>query len=197
MELGHEANSKANNIKLTANIDWSDISNHKEFQANSSYQAFLERVGAMFAAPPKLHHVHFRTPFSAVAAAPVVEMLTIYLSEPVDDTSFENTMVAFLGTLAENALGYFANAHGWVVEELEHEAVEEKAKGYFAAIGWESYEAHMQYRETQAFKGSIPSLRNVAKGTTMVSAAISYSPPSRGFRLSLIRESIMRHSIRI
>jgi hypothetical protein len=65
--------------------------------------------------------------------------------------------------------GCIAGAHGWVVEELENEKFEGKLKGYYAAIGWKSIEVHQRYRETEAFKESIPSLRTVAKALNMVS----------------------------
>lgn len=75
----------------------------------------------------------------------------------------------FFTTLTASAEGNVANAHGWISEELEHEKVEGKARGYYFAIGWESVDAHMRFRETKPFAESIPALRNVSKAMNMVS----------------------------
>jgi hypothetical protein len=71
----------------------------------------------------------------------------------------------------EDGKGLFVRgAYGWVKEELENaEKFDGKTKGYYVAFGWESVEAHMKYRETQAFKDTIPAFKAVAKMISMVS----------------------------
>lgn len=48
-----------------------------------------------------------------------------------------------------------------MVEELELEG--EKCKAWAGFLGWASVEAHMRYRETEAFKGTIGRLREGTK----------------------------------
>jgi hypothetical protein len=102
-------------------------------------------------------------------------MLLLYLPADADEKAAEETWDAFMAALAQNAEGYVASASGWVVEELEHENVGGKARGFQAAIGWTGVEAHMKYRETEGFKEGIQVVRGVFKGSAMVSFAGSFS----------------------
>jgi len=117
-----------------------------------------------------MQHAEFRTPFSTAAVAPIVEMLTMYFPSDVDQASVDTTLIGFIQTVVDNAKGFVGYTTGWVAEEVEHEKIEGKAKAYVVAIGWESLEAHMAYRETQTFKDDIVKLRAVAKGSAVVSA---------------------------
>jgi hypothetical protein len=121
--------------------------------------------------PPTVgpYHITFASPFAAAVSAPVIEYLTLYFPTLVDRVSFGETWRSFVQTAGANAEGYYGSAAGWIVEELEHEKVEGKARGFAVAIGWESVDAHMKYRETEAFKGSIGSLRSAATVLSVVS----------------------------
>jgi hypothetical protein len=116
-----------------------------------------------------LNHAHFNALFATVAAAPVVELLRMYFPLDVDTGEVEKVWTGFMKVLEENAEGYHSTSCGWVVEDLDYEKVDGKAKGFTAAIGWESIEAHAKYRNTQMFKDSILKVRNIGKGSTVVS----------------------------
>jgi hypothetical protein len=115
------------------------------------------------------YHITFASAFASVVNAPVVEMLTLYFSTSVDQENFEKTWKSFAQVADENAKGYVGSTTGWIVEALEHEKVVGKARGFNAVIGWESVDAHMKYRDTEAFKGSIGSLREAATALSVVS----------------------------
>lgn len=116
-----------------------------------------------------LNHINATPGLHVVAEkAPVVEMVLIYVSTSATD-EVPGTLTRFLDILAKNAKGFVGTTHGWVVEELEKEGVDEKLKGYFAAIGWESVDAHLAFRDTEAFKEAIPLVRALAKGLRVVS----------------------------
>lgn len=119
--------------------------------------------------PVQMRHAEFRAPMATAAVAPIVEMLTLYFPNNVDQTNVDTTLINFIQTVVDNAKGFVGYTTGWVVEELEHENIEGKARAYAVAIGWESLEAHMGYRDTQTFKDDIVKVRAIAKGSTAVS----------------------------
>jgi hypothetical protein len=120
-------------------------------------------------APVILNHAHFKPPFATVAVAPVVELLRMHFPADVDTAKVEKVWTEFMEILADNAEGYHSMSCGWVVEDLDYEKVDGKAKGFAVGIGWESVEAHMKYRDTQIFKDSIVKVRNIGKGSVVVS----------------------------
>lgn len=119
--------------------------------------------------PVQMRHAEFRAPLATAAVAPIVELLTLYFPDHVDRINVDTTLVEFIQTLVDNAKGFVGYTTGWVAEELEHEKIEGKARAYAVAIGWESLEAHMAYRDTQTFKDNIVKVRAIAKGLTVVS----------------------------
>lgn len=119
--------------------------------------------------PVQMRHAEFRAPMTTAAVAPIVEMLTLYFPNDVDQTNADITLINFIQTIVDNAKGFVGYTTGWVAEELEHEKIEGKARAYTVAIGWESLEAHMVYRDTQTFKDDIMKVRAIAKGSTVVS----------------------------
>lgn len=125
-----------------------------------------------------MQHAEFRTPFATAAVAPIVEMLTLYFPSEIDQENVDATLLNFIQTIADNSKGFVGRTTGWVVEELEHDKVDGKAKAYAVAIGWESLEAHIAYRETQTFKDEIVKVRAIAKGSVVVSpnAAVEMVP---------------------
>ena len=91
--------------------------------------------------------------------SPVTEVLTCVL--PSQDETFEKNALKLLNVVKEKAEGYKASAHGWIIEDVEHEKLEsgKKGKAFLALLGWESLEAHMKFRETNDFKNNIHLLR--------------------------------------
>jgi hypothetical protein len=116
-----------------------------------------------------INHAHFNPPFATVASAPVVELLRIYCPADVDTAEVEKVWTGFAAIVEAEADGYRGQSCGWVVEDLEHEKIEGKAKGFTAGVGWDSVEAHMKFRETQTFKDNIGKIRSLGQGVTVVS----------------------------
>ncbi|QDS71290.1 hypothetical protein FKW77_001258 [Venturia effusa] len=153
---------------LVLAIDWDSIKSHKEFEKTEAYLPFVQEIATIMSkrSPPILH-VEFRAPMATAAVAPITEMFTSYFPNDVDQSNVETTLVEFVQNLGRNAKGCVAYTAGWIVEQLEHEKIEGKARAYVIAIGWESLEAHMAYRDTQTFKNDIVNVRAVAKALTM------------------------------
>lgn len=131
------------------------------------YQTFGKRLAdSIMSGLPALSHAQFTLgDISTACSAPVTEMLMIYLPSASDD--FESTTwKPFITTLSENAQGFVGAAGGYCTEIVEYQG-EKGLSAYVAAIGWQSVDAHMAYRETEAFKGSIGSVRGQAKGLSV------------------------------
>lgn len=150
-------------------IDWDSIKSHKDFEQTEAYLPFVQKIATIMSGPVEMRHAEFGAPIATPAVAPIVEIILWYFPKDVDKTNVDTTLVNFIETIADNAEGFVGYTTGWVAEELEHEKIEGKAKAYAIAIGWESVEAHMAYRETQTFKDDIVKVRAIAKGPTVVS----------------------------
>ena len=129
------------------------------------YGPFGKHFGKVLDGPPQLHHANLdpHPPASAVSStrSPVTECLTIYFPSSFDSSSFDSHWPTFKKTLEEKAEGFRSASAGWIVEELEYEG--EKCKAWAGFLGWDSVDAHMKYRDTEAFKGSIGGMREGSK----------------------------------
>lgn len=150
-------------------IDWDSIDNHKAFIASPSYGPFLAGVSALIAAPPVLTHHAFPSAVPAVTtSAPVTELVSFYFPADYNTSDFAAPWDEFVRVAAENAKGLVGSSASWAEEEVEHSSLKgEKGKVFLALIAWESVDAHMAYRDTQAFKKSIVKLRNLVSGIEM------------------------------
>ncbi|TLD20072.1 hypothetical protein E2P81_ATG09142 [Venturia nashicola] len=164
----HYGRQHENPDNLVLAIDWASIKSHKDFEQTEAYLPFVQKIGTIMSGPVHMQHVEFREPLATAAVAPIVEMLTLYFPDHVDRTNVETTLVDFLQTIVDNAKGFVGYTTGWVVEELEHEKIEGKARAYAVTIGWESLEAHMAYRDTHTFKEDIVKVRAIAKGLALL-----------------------------
>ncbi|KAG7006239.1 hypothetical protein G7Y79_00015g038290 [Physcia stellaris] len=148
-----------------ASTDWSSIDAHKAFISSPQYTPFSTKFGKILGSPPQLHHAHLDphppAPATSSTRAPVTECLTLYFPTTFDTTSFDSHWPIFKKALEEKAEGFRAASAGWMVEELELDG--EKCKAWAGFLGWDSVEAHMKYRETEAFKGTIGGLREGTK----------------------------------
>lgn len=120
--------------------------------------------------PLTMHHATL-TPHAAAAAAlgtasPVTEVLTCYFDKKDEggggfEAKFEAKFEQLAQVVAAHAEGFRGGAAGgWVVEEEGVEFKGEKGKrAYVGLLGWESKEAHMAFRETEAFRDNIHLLR--------------------------------------
>lgn len=139
---------------------------------SDAYHPFTARLSSTIVdGTPDIHHVRFSLgDVSSACSAPVTEMLTIYLpsskSAPSPDEFESSVWNPFITTLSRHAEGFVGHAGGHVVEEVECRG-ETGLRAYVAAIGWESVEKHMAYRETEAFKESIVGVRAKASGLSV------------------------------
>lgn len=73
-------------------------------------------------------------------------------------------MQQLISVMTTSADGYKGYAGGWVIEEVPNPKSDggknkDKVKAFAGAIGWQSVEAHLKFREHQAFKDNIHLLR--------------------------------------
>ena len=136
---------------------------------SDGYKPFLQHLSTIMSDPiSTMYHVKFEKNFSIPSSAPVTEMLTIYFDSSYDNSQFDPKWKEFAEVLQNNATGFFSVASGWTLDEVEHNSLEgKKGKALVAAIGWASVQAHMDYRETQAFKDSIHLLKEGPKAIEM------------------------------
>lgn len=72
-----------------------------------------------------------------------------------DKKTFVENFKKLIAAVENNADTHKASAGGWVVEQLPIPGTSEKGLVWTALIGWESVEAHLAFRQTQAFKDNI------------------------------------------
>jgi heme-degrading monooxygenase HmoA len=142
------------------------MDDHVKFTKSDEYGPFMQKLGeTTMAGMPNLHHVCFSTPVAKAAVAPITEMLTLYFTADVEKSSFESIWERFVDVMSKNSVGYLGSTGGWVVEDLTYDG--QPGKAYVAVVGWESFQAHMAYRETQAFKDTISEVRGITRGGSM------------------------------
>ena len=116
--------------------------------------------------PFTMRHATF-TPHPATPAlgtsSPVTEVVTCYFEK--ENEGFQSKIDQLVKAISENAEGFKGAAGGWVFEDVEYEG--KKGKAYVWLLGWESVEAHMAFRETQAFRDNIHLLREDPLGSEM------------------------------
>ncbi|KAL8763499.1 MAG: hypothetical protein Q9184_000711 [Pyrenodesmia sp. 2 TL-2023] len=144
------------------NQNWNSIDSHKKFRSQPHYALFAKHMMSILDGPMDVYHANLTVhpPSSSLNpdAASVVEVVGQYFSTGLSDSdklSFESNLDQFAKVLEDEARGYRGFLGGWVVEELDHPEVEGKAKLWQSVIGWESVEAHMTFRETEAFKSNV------------------------------------------
>ncbi|TKA71980.1 hypothetical protein B0A55_06992 [Friedmanniomyces simplex] len=136
-----------------------------DFMASEAYGPFMQRAGAIVDGEVSIVHADFKPEgaLSKAFSAPVTEVATFYFhGEPPSDY-VEN--VGKLDKTLQSVDGYLGYAIGITHETVEKEDV--KGKAAVVTIGWQTKEAHMAFRETQAFKDNIHLLRSESKKVTM------------------------------
>ncbi|TKA60847.1 hypothetical protein B0A55_11148 [Friedmanniomyces simplex] len=151
--------------KLQLMITWDSLKHHQDFMASEAYGPFMQRAGAIVDGEVSIVHADFKPEgaLSKAFSAPVTEVATFYFhGEPPSDY-VEN--VGKLDKTLQIVDGYLGYAIGITHETVEKEDV--KGKAAVVTIGWQTKEAHMAFRETQAFKDNIHLLRSESKKVTM------------------------------
>jgi len=144
------------------------MDDHTAFTQTPEYKTFGEYLAThVMTAITAMSHVRAPFPAEAPAAlsAPITELLSVDLAADVDSAAFDAQVAEFMTKGKEQAAGVVALAGGWVVEERDVDGA--KGRGYEVAIGWESLEAHMAFRETQAYRDLVPPVMTFAKARRM------------------------------
>ncbi|KAK3079459.1 hypothetical protein LTS18_004811, partial [Coniosporium uncinatum] len=118
-----------------------------------------------------IHHVHL-SPHPATAAlstAPVTEILVRYFPTSLSDSdkkAVEDNLSQFSSKsgLTPGEAGFYGASSGWVLEEVANDKSEGgKGTAHLALLGWQSVDAHEQFRQTQGFKDNISLIREAPK----------------------------------
>ncbi|CAG8974557.1 hypothetical protein HYALB_00005830 [Hymenoscyphus albidus] len=145
-------------------IDWDSYEAHINFTKSAVYESFANNLSALMEGV-HLHHVGLKPfPPTVLSKAPVIEFATFLDTKP----QFLDNVGKFM-----NAVGIpekcYGGAWGECVETDvgKHEDGSVKGKAVVLVIGWESKEAHMQFRETELFKETLGLLREGTGGVEM------------------------------
>ncbi|KAI9803899.1 MAG: hypothetical protein M1825_001779 [Sarcosagium campestre] len=152
-------------------LDWDSVEAHKQFVGCEAWLAMKQNIGTIAdsssAVKPSVYHVNFAPHPPPAFRAPVTEYFATFHHPAIsadERCSFE-TAIAAITRAVDGAKGSKGVAGGWVLEELDYERLPGgKAKPYVAVYGWESVEAHMAFRETDAFAATIGPIRSALKG---------------------------------
>ncbi|KAL8951333.1 MAG: hypothetical protein Q9222_002698 [Ikaeria aurantiellina] len=163
-------------------IDWDSIDFHKKFEAQPYYGPFCKHLLSIIDGDMDICHAHFspHPPSAAVGGlSAVTELVSHYFAADMsesDQTSFSDDVKKFAKVLESKAEGFKGFAGGWVVEDITYKEVEGKTKMWQSCIGWESIDAHMRFRETQAFKDNVDLLRPESRKASTIHHR-NYCPP--------------------
>lgn len=134
---------------------------------SAEYQPFLEKLkGIQSDADPFIFHV--KTIKNEAGAtdprtAAVTECIVAHFEKSQDEDEWTKNNWAIFREKALKIQGAQVTgmSGGWSVEEHPHEKLGEgeQGKAFAALIGWPTIEAHMKFRETEEFKGTIGLLR--------------------------------------
>lgn len=138
--------------------------------ASPEYGPMVESLKQIMEGSPTFIHYDFESAsaLSQALSAPVTELATFYLPSKTD--SFQSSVDKFSKAVSEEKpAGGLGIASAWSLEDVEHEGLGagNHGKALLLAIGWESVEAHMAYRETDHFKANIGLLRGEPKAVEL------------------------------
>lgn len=139
---------------------------------SAEYPPFLSRIQSIMSSGADLTHVDFQPSPSILhnaLSAPVTELATFYFDSQPNSDWLANAAKA-ADWLRKDAKGFLDIAYGITHETVEYQGV--KGKAAVIAVGWESKEAHMAFRETGTFKENIGLLRGDSKAIEMHHVAL-------------------------
>ncbi|KAK6063980.1 hypothetical protein SCUP234_13186 [Seiridium cupressi] len=157
-------------------VEWADSSRCQHFKAASSYSEFLKKLDPLIQSPPDFHLVQFQSIVSSALdeeKTPVIEVLSMYYPSEDNSTSeidkARTNAIQIMGESAPLAKGSTGvTALGWIVGNVDFKG--EPCRASVTLIGWESVEAHHQFRSTEAFDKGITLLKQTPalKGVSVV-----------------------------
>ena len=140
--------------------DWDSHGHHQKFQKSPNYGAFNKHLFTIIDGSIDMFHVNFvpHPPLSNVLSS-ITEVITCYFE--THDPEYDGNVNKLVDAMKEKAEGFKTASKGWVIEDVEHEKIGsgKKGKAFVIVFGWDSVEAHMKFRETQAFKDNVHCLR--------------------------------------
>ncbi|TIA35177.1 hypothetical protein D6C83_06723 [Aureobasidium pullulans] len=148
-------------------VVWDSVQSHKNFMDSPQYQPFLDTLSPLLAGQPQLVHFELKSAaddLAAAVSAPVTELATIFLTEKTQ--SFYDNVGSFADILRDHTEGFLGISYSWCIEDVEHECLGEgfKGKACILAIGWSSIDAHLAFKQTDAFRRGLEFLRG-ARGS--------------------------------
>jgi hypothetical protein len=149
--------------------DFDCTESQKDFESSPGYAPFAEKIAAIAGGPLNVKNVHFRTPFSKVSEAPIVELTTCFVGPDADLNEVETIADRFLDIVKTNAKGFVDVSSGWTLEDIDSPDGQGKMKAFIGALGWESLEAHMTSVKSDAIREAIGPLVAAVKKLEMVS----------------------------
>lgn len=173
---------------LTIFVDWDDLQNHIDFTKSRVYGPFMKNLGSILDGEAVLTHVTFNPnpPAAALSGAggAATECFLSYYDPAISDAEKQDVtgrVEKFL-THVQSTAGFRSVASGWQLEVSPVPGKSDKAKVFLVAIGWVSVDAHMKFRETDAFKNNISLIREAPKivGTRLFHVHNQEAPGARG-----------------
>lgn len=136
-----------------------------DFMAKDIYQPFIAKLKPILGGAISVQHQDMKPDLQAALKAPVTEVATFYFDGSPPSDAYESTK-KFIEICEKDAA---AKVSGWAYGITQEEIEKDGVKGYGAvlAIGWETVEAHMEFRTTEVFKENVHLLRQNAKGIEM------------------------------
>ncbi|KFY57237.1 hypothetical protein V496_06511 [Pseudogymnoascus sp. VKM F-4515 (FW-2607)] len=152
--------------KLWAFFDWDSIEDHEKFAKSSGGEAVKE-LPTILTHGEFTKHVAVTPSPPLVLQAPVTEIMLAYFSSDISQVQ-KDAAFANVKEFSENGLNKCSDvkgfSFGWGVEnDFPVRGGDEGQTGSVLAafIGWTSIDAHMEFRETEAFKDNVGLLRRM------------------------------------
>ncbi|KAI5361325.1 hypothetical protein Slin14017_G080580 [Septoria linicola] len=151
-------------------VNWESLDHHKSFMATEAYTPFLNRFLTIAGGKPTMVHADLEPAgdFSKAISAPVTEVATFYFGGDAPEGYLDGVLKFRNVINSEGSDGFLGAAAGVTHEDTVKSPKDgHEGKAAVLAIGWESVEKHMAFRETKTFKDNIHYLRNGAKEVEM------------------------------
>ncbi|PVH93542.1 hypothetical protein DM02DRAFT_603839 [Periconia macrospinosa] len=149
-----------NPLKLWAFFDWDSVEDHEQF-ASSHGVELTKDFPKILTDGEFTKHIAVQPYPPDVLRSPVTEVMLAYFPTSIQQATKDANTARFK-EFAEKGLRACASlqglSYGWGIENdfpVRDAEGEQKGTVFTALIGWPSVEAHMEFRETDAFKENI------------------------------------------